>query len=199
MGVDKAAKIETDVSIPGMSARINLGFREGDRASLATQMVSSLSRKVIQLLSAGATGVSKSAQLAHDEDTFRFLLANEMKRFERSGRSFHILLTYFSGLQEEPIRMDGQTARVLVAVLSEVLRETDYVGWCKNDHVLGGVLTAIGDLSIEEVSSRVERRFWWQIERESPMSGTGLRVCFIRPQELGRIDKADWLGLRRQF
>jgi hypothetical protein len=156
--------------------------------------------KLIQFLSAGTAGVPPSGQLAHDEDTFRFLLAGEVKRSERSGRSFHMLLTYFSGPQGEPTRMGGQATRALLPVLSEVLRETDYVGWYRNDHVLGGVLTALGDLSMAEVSARVERRFWWRMEKESPLSEAAhLRVRFIHPQELDHIDRVDGLGLGGKF
>lgn len=150
-------------------------------------------------LSAGTRRGVRSLQLAHNEAAFRFLLANESKRSERSGRSFHVLLTYISGPEEQPLRMDGQVTGTLVPILSGVLRETDYIGWYRDGHVLGGVLTALGDHSREEVSSRVEQRFWWRIGKDHSLREFArLRVRFFQGQDLQCIDRVDRFGLLGQ-
>jgi hypothetical protein len=91
--------------------------------------------------------------------------------------------------------MDEQVTHALVPILSGVLRETDYIGWYRDGHVLGGVLTALGDHSREEVSSRVEQRFWWRIGKEySLREFTRLRVRFVQGPDLLRIDTVDRIG-----
>jgi hypothetical protein len=92
--------------------------------------------------------------------------------------------------------MDKQVTRALVPILSGVLRETDYIGWYRDDHILGGVLTALGDHSTEEVSCRVEQRFWWRIGKEySVREFAKLRVRFFPAQDLERIGRSDRFGM----
>jgi hypothetical protein len=82
----------------------------------------------------------------------------------------------------------------LVPILSSVLRETDYIGWYRDHEVLGGVLTALQDHSSEEVSSRIEQRFWWRLGREFQGGDSArLRVRFFHAQEFGRLESTQSL------
>jgi hypothetical protein len=198
MSTDRDIAIETNPSLPGMSEEFHLRPLGGvGKPSLTNNMLVRLQTRLRYFLSARVRNGARSVQLAHDETAFRFLLANEAKRSERSGRSFHILLTYCSGPGGEPTRMDGEVTRTLLPILSGVLRETDYIGWYRDGHVLGGVMTALGDHPTEEISHRVEQRFWWRIGREySSREFANLRVRFFPAQDFERIDTIDRLGAR---
>jgi hypothetical protein len=137
---------------------------------------------------------SHSFQHPHGESSFRFLLANEVKRSERSGHSFHILLTYFAEADGGPTAIDDRVTNTLVPILSGVLRETDYIGWYRDSRVLGGVLTALRDHSAGEVSSRIEQRLWRRMGREFPAGEFArLRVRFFPAHEFGRLESTNAL------
>src|SRR5574337_1463426 len=65
----------------------------------------------------------------HNEDTFHYLLSNETKRSERSGRSFQVLLAYVTAHNGSIERMGNNVSGKLLLALSHSLRETDYIGW----------------------------------------------------------------------
>lgn len=128
------------------------------------------------------------------ESLFRFLLANEEKRSDRSGHSFHVLLTYFAGADGRPTQIDGQVMNTLVPILSNMLRETDYLGWYRENQVLGGVLTGLREHPVDGVSSRIEQRFWWRMGREFLVQDFArLRVRLLHVQEFSRLESGDVL------
>jgi len=160
-------------------------------------MLGRLGKELSRFLSAGVRNGARSVQLAHDEAAFRFLLANEVKRSERSGRSFHLLLTYFSDGEGAATRMDDEVKWTLLPILSAVLRDTDYIGWYRDNHVLGGVLTALGEHAQEVVSCRIEQRFWRRMGKEFPRKDLArLRVRFFPAQEFARIESTDSFSVR---
>jgi len=166
-------------------------FAGKNKPSLSRTMIGRLHKELGNLLSSGARKAARPPQHPHGESAFRFLLANELKRSERSGRSFHVLLTYFAEADGGPTPIDGLATNTLVPILSGVLRETDYIGWYRDSHVLGGVLTALQDHSADEVASRIEQRFWWKLGRDFPASDFArLRVRFFHAQEFGRLESA---------
>ena len=144
-----------------------------------------------------SSGVQKSAcfpKQPHGESSFRFLLANEVKRSERSGHSFHVLLTYFAEADGGPTQIDGQVTNTLVPILSNMLRETDYLGWYRENQVLGGVLTGLREHPIDGVSSRIEQRFWWRMGREFLVQDFArLRVRLLDVHEFNRLKSGDFL------
>ena len=190
MSTDENAAIGSNAAAPGLSDASRFGwFGEEDKPSVLRIMVGRLRKDLSHFLSAGVRTGACSVQHTHDEAAFRFLLANEMKRSEQSGRSFHILLAYFSDGEGAATRMDGEVGQTLVPILSAVLRETDYIGWYRDNHVLGGVLTALGDHSEEVVSCRIEHRFWRRMGKEFPRKDLAhLRVRFFPAQEFARIE-----------
>ena len=143
------------------------------------------------VLSAGVRRNVRSVD-HHNEEVFRYLLANEGKRSKQSGRSFHVILVYLAGPGGGAVRMDGKVTSKLLPALSGVLRETDYIGWYRDGHIAGVVLTASGDHSAEELSCRIEERFI-----EGLRSGFlqdeffRLKVRFLRVKEFERIESVD--------
>ena len=47
---------------------------------------------------------------------------------------------------------------VVLDALARSLRETDYIGWYRDGHIIGGVLTVVGQDSIADVFKRVQPR-----------------------------------------
>jgi hypothetical protein len=95
---------------------------------------------------------------AYNEQAFRYLLTSESKRSERSGHSFNILLIYSTDKQGLIVQMDRDVAATVFKALFRTLRETDYIGWYRETHILGGVLTVLGQDSAVEVSVRIQQR-----------------------------------------
>jgi hypothetical protein len=107
-------------------------------------------------------GVSLEGRLgqAYNEDAFRYFLEIERKRAARAHRPVLLLLL---DLREQPStsrRIDPMLAAKLFSGLWNCLRETDVVGWYREDRVVGAVLTQVEDghqdLSRSEVT-RVTR------------------------------------------
>ena len=90
------------------------------------------------------------------------------------------------------MRMDGKVTIKLLPALSSVLRETDYIGWYRNDHIVGGVFTALENHSAEEASFRIEQRLYEGLGRAFPAEEYfHLKVRFFWAQEFERIESAD--------
>jgi lipopolysaccharide/colanic/teichoic acid biosynthesis glycosyltransferase len=93
------------------------------------------------------------------EDGFRTLLLIERRRAERSRKPFVLML-----VSSAPANGRGAAAFEQVAyVLSSIVRESDLIGWYRNDSVLGVIFTEIGsDVSvpiIETLKSKVLKAF----------------------------------------
>src|SRR5207249_10194531 len=78
-----------------------------------------------------ACGVALEGRLgeAYNEEAFRYFLAIERKRSERSGRPFLLLLVDLKEQSGVTVRIDPMVAPKLFSALWLCLRETDCVGW----------------------------------------------------------------------
>jgi hypothetical protein len=95
---------------------------------------------------------------AYNEEAFRYFLAIERKRSERSGRPFLLLLV---ALKEQPgleAGINPTVASDLFSSLWRCLRETDLVGWYREGRVAGAALTELGDGSRAEVPRLIGQR-----------------------------------------
>jgi hypothetical protein len=77
---------------------------------------------------------------AYNEEAFRYFLGIERKRSERSGAPLLLLLVDLKGQPHGTDPMDTALAESLFAMLSQCLRETDFVGWYHQGRVIGAVL-----------------------------------------------------------
>jgi hypothetical protein len=95
----------------------------------------------------------------YDEDTFRYFLSLEEKRSDRSNRPLLLVLVE---LKKEDagkrLRFEPRIAGELFTALRACLRETDFVGWHRDGHVAGAVLTHIGDTADADVSALISQR-----------------------------------------
>ncbi len=91
----------------------------------------------------------------YNEDVFRYLLAVERERFDRSGRSFLLLLMAPAPQRGVQARIARPVARTLFAGLRSCLRETDFIGWYHEERVAAAVLTDLGERTATDVGRRV--------------------------------------------
>ena len=101
-------------------------------------------------------GISQSG--AYNQEAFRYLLESESKRSERSGHFCQILLMYSTDPQGRIVLMDPHVAKVVIAASSRSLRETDYVGWYRDGHIVGAVLTVLVQETMAQVSTHLQPR-----------------------------------------
>src|SRR4029077_9558004 len=88
-------------------------------------------------------GVALEGRLgqAYNEEAFRYFLEIERKRAARARRPVLLLLL---DLKEQPAaHMDPILAGKLFSGLWICLRETDVIGWYREDRVAGAVLTQL--------------------------------------------------------
>jgi len=175
------SKVYAPDTADGVRAKL---FAGKDRPPFSKSVIERFRQELGDLWSSAAQKPTCFPKQPHGESSFRFLLANEAKRSERSGHSFHVLLAYFAEADGGPTQIDGHVSNTLVPILSNVLRETDYLGWYRENQILGGVLTALREKSAQEVSSRIEQRFWWRMGKEFQVKDfPRLRVRLFPAQE----------------
>jgi len=82
---------------------------------------------------------------AYNEQAFHHFLAIERKRSEASTRPFLLLLVEFEKHHGLPVPIGHDVALRLFAVLAASLRDTDVIGWYREQRIVGAVLTDLGD------------------------------------------------------
>jgi len=94
----------------------------------------------------------------YNQEVFRYLLASESKRSHRSGHLCQILLVYWTDGRGRGVQMDPHVAMTVMAALPRRLRETDYIGWYHDGHIIGAVLTVLAKDSMAQVTSHLQKR-----------------------------------------
>jgi hypothetical protein len=96
---------------------------------------------------------------AYNEDAFRYFLELEWKRAARVGRPFLLALVGLKDNQSKPgARIDPVLASKLFSNLWLCLRETDIIGWYREDRVAGAVLTQWANPPGSEASVSIRQR-----------------------------------------
>ena len=137
------------------------------------------------------SGVALEGRLGHayNEEAFRYLLAIERKRSERSDRPFLLLLIDLKEQDGTSARLDSMAASNLFSNLWLCLRETDFVGWYHKERVAGAVLTELRNGRAMEVSSLIGKRVSERLcERLPSEVARRLRVRIYQHPERDRID-----------
>jgi hypothetical protein len=143
----------TDVTtrVPSMAIPLH---RPTHEAAVPMNAINELRPKSLSGLSLEGPRVGRT----YNEQTFRYFLSLEEKRSERSGRPFLLLLV---DLKEEPGKsacLEPRMASTLFTALSPCVRETDFIGWYREDHVAGAVLTHVGDAAEMDIPALIVRR-----------------------------------------
>jgi hypothetical protein len=104
-------------------------------------------------------GVALEGRLgrAYNEEAFRYFLEIERKRAVRLGRPCLLLLVGLKGHARPNARISPVLAVKLFSSLWLCLRETDVIGWYREDRVAGAVLTqlAVGPPQLDVIRQRV--------------------------------------------
>jgi len=95
---------------------------------------------------------------AYVEEAFRYLLAIERKRAERSGRPFFLLLVDLKRAASGSVSMDADVASLVLNGLAAVLRDTDFTGWYREGRIVGAVLAQLSDSGNPEITQAVGQR-----------------------------------------
>ena len=143
------------------------------------------------------SGVALEGRLGHayNEEAFRYLLAIERKRSERSDRPFLLLLIDLKEPEGANARLDSMAASNLFSNLWLCLRETDCVGWYHEERVAGAVLTELGDRRPTEVSRLIGQRVNARLYERLPSDvARCLRVRIYQHPELEGIDETPSFG-----
>lgn len=157
------------------SAEISSGF--------INMISASRSREAI----AGVASCSESG--AYNEEAFRHLLTIESKRSDQSGRYWQILLVYWTDAQGRIVQMSSDVARRVIAASVNSFRETDYVGWYRDGHIIGAVLTVLAKEAMTQVSTNLQPRLEDTLRAKIGVeenSHLQIRVC--QPHELNGFE-----------
>ena len=131
---------------------------------------------------------------AYNEQAFRSFLAIERKRSERSGCPFLLLLVALKEQSGVTVRIDPMVAPKLFSALWLCLRETDCIGWYREERVAGAVLTELGDRHPTEVCRLIGQRVSGVLSEGLPANvARRLQVRVYQHPESGRTDSG--LGL----
>jgi hypothetical protein len=97
---------------------------------------------------------------AYNEEAFHHFLAIERKRSEASMRPFLLLLVEFEQSLASAAYVDRDVAGGIFSALASSLRDTDVIGWYREDRIAGAVLTDLDDtqgVAPEQITDRVRR------------------------------------------
>ena len=93
---------------------------------------------------------------AYNEEAFRYFLDVERRRSEISNRPFVlVLLNLRAALSPNDIPPDPEA---LLAGLSHVVRETDFIGWFRDRSVAGAALTQHSETAVTDLTAAISRR-----------------------------------------
>jgi len=124
----------------------------------------------------------------YNEETFLYFLAIERARAERSNRRLRLLLATLEPVLGKPVPISSSHAARLFEGLRLSLRDTDVMGWYRQDRVAGAVLNEPPGALLCEMSDFIEQRVGDGLRQRLPSSiARTLRVRVVHqgPRRLG--------------
>jgi hypothetical protein len=109
----------------------------------------------------------------YNEEAFRYFLQIERKRANRSNSRFLLLLVDLKRDERQNVGFDEATSVKLFASMLPTLRETDFIGWYRQNRVASAVLTQVGETPEVEVSKLVASRVRQALGQRLPASVAG--------------------------
>ncbi len=124
----------------------------------------------------------------HPEEAFQRLLKNEARRSSRSGHFCQLLLVYRRNTRGALLPMGRRVSKVVIEALSGNLRETDDIGWYRDEHTVGALLTVMG-----RDSRAGHNRLRWRLEeifrdRLRSEESSSIRIQVYRHDEITKVD-----------
>lgn len=186
--------LESSVSGVWTKPQLPVGTKMGKQGIVVPtirQVVSILRNTADYLITSPGVTNGNGLNSMCSEELFRYLLASECIRSERSGSSFQLLLVMLLTSEGEGAApMSDGVAQGLYTTLKHCLRGTDYTGWYQERMIMGAVLTALGRNELEEVSRQVEKRFLEASQEHLSgydWSNLRVRICQQHEVEAGRV------------
>jgi hypothetical protein len=96
---------------------------------------------------------------AYNEAAFRYFLAIERKRSEVSRRPFLLLLADLKTESGASAQLGPHVTSQLFSGLAVRLRETDFLGWYREEYVVGAVLTQRAEVVSTDAPRLAAERF----------------------------------------
>jgi hypothetical protein len=126
----------------------------------------------------------------YNEEAFRYFLDIERKRFEASSQPFVLVLVDFVRRSGHTDLMSAATASRIFSSLTCTLRDTDVIGWYREDRIIGAVLTHMGDAPIAETTRQMKARLTRALGGHLPDDiARFLKVRLYRPRvKLERLE-----------
>jgi len=126
----------------------------------------------------------------YNEEAFRYFLQVERKRASRSNSRFLLLLVDLKKDARQSAGFDAATGVKLFAAMLPCLRETDFIGWYRQERVASAVLTQVGETPGVEVSNLVASRVREALVQNLPTNLSGrlqVRVYQVPATTDGRL------------
>jgi hypothetical protein len=162
--------MSTDATQPGF--RTPLAWLAGDGAASAPSDRGAVRDGVIDARSGAPI----------PEDAFRHLLAIERARADRSGRPLRLLAVSLNHGSRGPL--PAAVAAKVFAGLTEAVRETDIVGWHRQDRVAAALLVERADTPEDDVARLLVERLGGVLERSlSARVVRQLRVRVVKAKD----------------
>lgn len=118
----------------------------------------------------------------YNQEAFRYLLAIERKRAERSRGSFLLVLVDVKNQRGIGHPITAAVAARLLSGLSLSVRDVDVIGWFREGRVAGAVLIPGPDAPAPDVPRQVGQRIAATLHNRLPVPLTGrVRVLHVRP------------------
>ncbi len=96
-----------------------------------------------------------------NEESFQRMIAVERKRTERSGEPFLLMLLEPGSLQVS--EKNGKPLNKIMPALLSSTRETDVIGWCKDQATVGAIFTGLladeKNSILSTILTRMARRY----------------------------------------
>jgi hypothetical protein len=110
---------------------------------------------------------------AYTEEAFRYFLELEWKRAARAKRPFLLLLVGLTDDRQRYARIAPLIVTKLFSRLWLCLRETDVIGWYREERVIGTVVTQLDDRPATDVPLLIRRRVSNTLLDALPRSAAG--------------------------
>lgn len=135
---------------------------------------------------------SSSSADIYSETVYRDLVRREFKRSERSGQLCQVLLVYRTNAQGLVVPLGTELAGKAISLLSMSVRETDYVGWYRQDRILGVLLTVLRSDSVVDGCDNLKTRLVDRLRVDSILTDDhSLQVHVFEQSELAAFHGFD--------
>jgi hypothetical protein len=128
----------------------------------------------------------------YPEEVYRRLAHREIKRSERSGFHCRMLIVYRPETQKVVVPLGAELLDKIISMLSRSCRDTDVIGWYRQDRMLGVLLTALRPEFSQDGCETLKCRLLARLRNaRNCIDDESLEVRVLEPGELTAFNAAD--------